>query len=51
MLHAVAQDVTGDAQEVSGPNLVVFGELQGLAAQAIFAAVVGLSSMRQEDLF
>jgi hypothetical protein len=27
LLHAVAQDVAGDAQEVGGPNLVVFGEV------------------------
>jgi hypothetical protein len=31
LLHAVAQDVTGDAEELSGPNLIVFGKIQGLA--------------------
>jgi hypothetical protein len=35
---------------VSGSNLIVFGELQGLADQAIFDAVIGLTSM-SEDLF
>jgi hypothetical protein len=51
LFHAVAQDVAGDAQEVSGPHLVVFGELQGLADQTIFDAVVSVTSMGQEDLF
>ena len=51
LLHAVAQDVAGDAQEVSGSNLIVFGELQGFADQAIFDAVIGLTGMGQEQLF
>jgi hypothetical protein len=51
LLHAVAQDVTSDTQELSGPNLIVFGEIQGLADETIFDAVIGLTSMRQEDLF
>ena len=51
LLHAVAQDVAGDAQEVSGSNLIVFGELQGFADQAIFDAVIGLTGMGQEELF
>ena len=46
----MAQDVTSDAQEVGGSNLIVFGELQGLADQAIFDVVIGLTSMCQEDL-